>query len=98
MENYIPLKNFTYHLKNYFLRNPEKLPQNINKKDLQIKSFQQAWTDRRLDSKHEYIRYMDILFLKESEPSTVYLHSYIITYLSTGSILDAMPMDLKKLS
>jgi|GEM_PF-2824332 len=95
MENYQPLKNFTYHLKNYFLQHPDKLPKEANLKKLQIRSFQNAWTDKRLERNYEYIRYMDILFSEENEPTATYLHSYIITYSGTGNIIDAMKMELQ---
>lgn len=93
MENYIPLADFADHLKDYFVQNPEKLPQNIIDKELHIKPFQNAWMDTRLEPDHQYIRYMDILFLEENEPANGILHSYIITYLCTGNIIDVMKME-----
>lgn len=93
MENFVALKDFHNHLKRYFLKHPEKLPSGISLADLDIKPIQSAWTDNRLESDHQYVRYMDVVFTGNESTLDNSFHSFIITYSKKESVLDVMKME-----
>lgn len=96
MENFVALKDFHDHLKRYFLKHPEKLPQGISTTGLIVKPIQSAWTDNRLENDHQYIRYMDVVFAGNESTMDNSFHSFIITYSKDESILDVMKMEFIK--
>lgn len=93
MGNFVALKDFAHHLKNFFLKHPETLPKGINTTDLQVKPFQNAWIDTRLDSDHQYVRYMDVLFFGNESTQDNHFHSFIITYSCDEHVIDVMKME-----
>lgn len=93
MGNFIALKDFAHHLRNFFLKYPEKLPIGINVEDIQVRPFQNAWVDKRLGEDHQYVRYMDVLFAGNESTVENHLHSFIVTYSCKENIVDVTKME-----
>jgi len=94
MDHLMAISDFSDCLQSYFEKNPERLPTGVDITELKVKPFQHAWTDINLADSHEYMRTMDVKFVRGEAGKVNRLYSYQIRYSSINKVIEATMIDL----